>query len=625
MIKDAIQKVVDGKDLLEVEASEAMIEIMSGEGTPAQIAALLTALRIKGESVEEITGFARVMREKATKVPHSQDAVAGHLRHGRGPSNTFNISTTAAFVAAGLGVRIAKHGNRALTSLTGSSEVLAALGVKIDLTPERVGACIDSVGIGFLFAPALHSAMKHAGPVRKEIGIRTAFNLLGPLTNPAGARHQVVGVPDADYVEKLAQVLGNLGSKHAFVVHGDDGLDEITTTGETRVAEWKGGKVRSFYLDPEEYGIRLAKPEDLKGGDAALNAEITRAVLKGSQGPKRDIVLLNAAAALVAADKAATLKDGVADGGPVHRQRKGPEKVGRTQAPQPFQTRKRGTVENILKKIIANKKKEVEAAKKELPMDKILARLVTAPPSRNFKNALKLKDGLALIAEIKRASPSKGALMGPKQSVTKLAQTYAANGATAISVVTESKFFKGDLGMIEEVKKACGLPILRKDFIVDIWQLRETRIAKADGVLLIASLFNQPRDLRKMIQGAMNLSLLPLVEVHTADDLKKALRAEAEFIGINNRNLATFKVDLKITEKLLKKVPEDKFFISESGIHDPRGRQRSVEGRGQGHPGGRIPDQGQGHRGPARWRPRDQLGRKDPLNPSRLAERYECR
>jgi indole-3-glycerol phosphate synthase len=224
-------------------------------------------------------------------------------------------------------------------------------------------------------------------------------------------------------------------------------------------------------------------------------------------------------------------------------------------------------VENILKKIVANKKKEVEAMKKTRPMASMLEGLVGAPPSRGMKAALKGTDGLALIAEIKKASPSKGALMGPKQSVAKLAQTYADNGATAISVVTESKFFKGDLGMIEEVKKACSLPILRKDFIIDPWQLRETRLAKADGVLLIASLFAQPRDLRKMIQGAMNLSLLPLVEVHTADDLKKALRAEAEFIGINNRNLATFKVDIKVTEKLLKKVNEEKFFISESGIH----------------------------------------------------------
>jgi indole-3-glycerol phosphate synthase len=223
-------------------------------------------------------------------------------------------------------------------------------------------------------------------------------------------------------------------------------------------------------------------------------------------------------------------------------------------------------VENILKKIVAHKRKEVETLKKGRTADSMLEALVGAGPSRGLKGALKAADGLALIAEIKKASPSKGALMGPKQSVAKLAQTYAANGATALSVVTESKFFKGEIGMIEEAKKACGLPVLRKDFIIDAWQLKETRLAKADGVLLIASLFPQPRDLRKMIQGAMNLSLLPLVEVHSAEDLKKALRAEAEFIGINNRNLATFKVDLKITEKLLKNMDEEKFFVSESGI-----------------------------------------------------------
>lgn len=309
MIKDAIQKAVDGKDLSQEEALAAMEEIMGGHATSAQISALVTALRVKGETVDEITGFAKVMREKATKVPHSQALLVDTCGTGGDHSGTFNISTTAAFVAAGAGVAVAKHGNRAITSNAGSSDVLQALGVKIDLNPEKVGACMDSVGMGFLFAPALHGAMKHAAGVRSEIGIRTVFNLLGPLTNPAGARHQVAGVFDADFAEKLALVLGNLGAKHALVVHGEDGLDEITVCGETRVAEWKGGKVRSFYLDPEEYGITLAEPEDLKGGDASTNAEITRKVLLGEMGPRRDIVLLNAAAALVAADMTAALKD----------------------------------------------------------------------------------------------------------------------------------------------------------------------------------------------------------------------------------------------------------------------------------------------------------------------------
>lgn len=223
-------------------------------------------------------------------------------------------------------------------------------------------------------------------------------------------------------------------------------------------------------------------------------------------------------------------------------------------------------MENVLKKIVANRKKEVEALKAKTSIATMMERLVGAPAGRSFKGALKAAKGLALIAEIKKASPSKGVLMGPKQSVADLAKDYAAAGATAISVVTESKFFKGDLSFIDTVKKACGLPVLRKDFVVDVWQLYETRLARADAVLLIASLFPQPRDLRKMIQAANNLSLTPLVEVHSPEELKRALRAEAEFIGINNRNLATFKVDLKVTERLMKLVPEDKFVISESGI-----------------------------------------------------------
>lgn len=223
-------------------------------------------------------------------------------------------------------------------------------------------------------------------------------------------------------------------------------------------------------------------------------------------------------------------------------------------------------MENILKKIVANRRKEVDAAKAKMPVGKILEQLVTLPAGRSFKGALKAAKGMALIAEIKRASPSKGPLMAGKQTVAKLAQAYAEHGATAVSVVTEMKFFKGDGAMIEEVKKACPLPVLRKDFIIDPWQLYESKLLRADAVLLIASLFLQPRDLKKMIIAANNLSLTPLVEVHSPEDLKKALRAEAEFIGVNNRDLASFKVDLKLTEKLGKLIPEEKFMVAESGI-----------------------------------------------------------
>jgi anthranilate phosphoribosyltransferase len=312
MIQEALKLVVRGQDLSEAEAAEAMTEILEGKATSAQIAGLAVGLRMKGENIEELTGFARVMRAKATPVPHRQGgALLDTCGTGGDGSGSFNISTTVALVAAGAGAKVAKHGNRALSSQSGSADVLAALGVKIELTPEQVGRCIDEVGIGFLFAPALHGAMKHAGPTRKELGVRTFFNLLGPLTNPAGAKRQLIGVFESDFTELLAGVLQRLGAERAWVVHGLDGLDELTLTDETRVAELKDGKVKNFFIDPSDFGFASATLSDLKGGDAAMNAGMTMAVLQGGTGARRDIVLLNAGAALLLAGLAETLKEGV--------------------------------------------------------------------------------------------------------------------------------------------------------------------------------------------------------------------------------------------------------------------------------------------------------------------------
>jgi len=311
MIQDAIKLVVTGQDLTEDQAAEAMAEIMEGKATSAQIAGLVIALRMKGERTDEITGFARTMRAKATAVPHSQPILLDTCGTGGDGSGSFNISTTVAIVAASAGAKVAKHGSIAQSSQSGSADVLTALGVKIALEPAQVGRCIDEIGIGFLFAPALHAAMKHAGPARKELGVRTLFNLLGPLTNPAGAKRQLLGVFEGDFVEPLAGVLQRLGTEQAWVVHGHDGLDELTTTDESRVAELKDGKVRSFYLDPDDLGLARASVSDFKGGDAALNAQLTLAVLKGEGGPRRDIVLLNAGAALTVAGLAPNLKEGM--------------------------------------------------------------------------------------------------------------------------------------------------------------------------------------------------------------------------------------------------------------------------------------------------------------------------
>lgn len=311
MIKEAIQAAVDGLDMSEDQASTVMHEIMEASATPAQIGAFATALRIKGETVEEILGFARVMREKCVRVPHHQAEVVDTCGTGGDKSGTFNISTTASFVLAGAGARVAKHGNRAMSSKSGAADVLEALGVRTNLDAAAMGRCIDEAGIGFLFAQALHPALKNAALPRKEIGIRTFFNLLGPLTNPAGATRQLIGVFDPDFCDKLAFVLGRLGSKHVLVVSGLDGLDEMTTTDETTVAEYKDGKVKVFHVEPEEYGLERADPSDLKGDGPAENAAITRAVLAGEAGPHRDIVVLNAAGGLVAAGLAGTLREGV--------------------------------------------------------------------------------------------------------------------------------------------------------------------------------------------------------------------------------------------------------------------------------------------------------------------------
>jgi anthranilate phosphoribosyltransferase len=352
MILDALHRVANHREsLARDEARAVMSEILSGKCTDAQIAALLVALHMKGETVEEIVGFAEAIRAAATSLgrgpssslragsassPHSQsslgqtpkiqsseeseildasgtgrDALVDTCGTGGDTSGTFNISTATAFVVAGAGVRVAKHGNRSVTSACGSADVMEALGVNINLPPARIAECLEQVGIAFLFAPAMHSAMKYVQTARRELRLRTVFNLLGPLTNPAGATCQVVGVYSADLVEKLAEALSMLGLHRALVVHGADGLDEITISGPTRIGEVRDGQVRTYEVTPEEFGFARATLEDISGGDAALNARLIREILEGQKSARRDVVLLNAAAALVAAGRADHLRDAV--------------------------------------------------------------------------------------------------------------------------------------------------------------------------------------------------------------------------------------------------------------------------------------------------------------------------
>ena len=322
IITEALRALVERRDLSRIEAAGAMEAIMSGAATDVQIAAFLTALRMKGETVEELIGFAQVMREKVVKVRTRGSDLVGATGTDRemlidtagtggDASGTFNVSTATAFVVAGAGLKVAKHGNRSMSSLCGSADVVETLGIKIELSPVKIARCVEEVGIGFLYAPLLHTAMKHVMTARREMGVRTVFNLLGPLTNPAGANAQVIGVSSEAFTEPLARVLAELGTLRAFVVHGADGLDEISNTGPSRISEVREGSVRNATVRPEDFGVALASIQDLRGGDREENALIIRQILSGEAGPRRDIVLINAAAALVVGGLTRDLKEGV--------------------------------------------------------------------------------------------------------------------------------------------------------------------------------------------------------------------------------------------------------------------------------------------------------------------------
>ena len=308
MIKEAIYQLVNNEDLSLELAKSVMDEIMQGEATNAQIASFLTAMRMKGESIDEITACAMVMRKHGIKLAHEND-VLEIVGTGGDEAYTFNISTVSAFVIAAAGIPVAKHGNRSVSSKCGSADVLEALGVKLDLTAEQSARVLQEIGMCFLFAPIYHSSMKYAAPVRRELGVRTIFNILGPLSNPAGATLQLLGVYDESLVEPLAHVLANLGVKRAMVVHGHDGLDEVSLCDSTTVCEVNNGKLNSFFLDPRHFGFETCRPEDLVGGDPAENAKIARNILNGEKGPKRDVVLLNSAVCLYMSYNNITLRE----------------------------------------------------------------------------------------------------------------------------------------------------------------------------------------------------------------------------------------------------------------------------------------------------------------------------
>ena len=586
----AITRALDGNDLSRADMAEVIGHVMDGAATPAQIGGLLVALRAKGESIDELVGAASAMRSRATPLPcprleHSIDTCGT----GGDGSGSFNVSTVAAILIAACGGIVAKHGNRAQSSRCGSADLLEALGVQIDCEPAVVTRSIEVANIGFAFAPRFHAATRHAAAPRRELGTRTIFNLLGPLTNPAGVRHQLVGVYDRAWCEPVAYALGALGVRRAAVVHGAGALDELAVRGDTHVALFDEGELTSFTLSPARFGCGELDPAGLIGGDAGHNAAILRDLLAGRQvgpGERYEAVLqavaMTAALSLELLDPAGSISIGYRSDDPRphgrgrRRRAAHAPQVARGQpdarrhrsrpARRAHDRRPRRRSMTILDTILAAKRVEVEAARAARPIGEVEAAAIHAGPVRGLRSALARPPGapVRVLAEIKRASPSAGAIRAGADPA-EIATEYAEGGAAAISVLTDREFFAGELGFLARCRERVALPLLRKDFIIDAYQIAEARAAGADGVLLIVAALSAGQ-LAELLTVAAVYELDALVEVHTIREAEVALAAGVTLLGVNHRDLGTFHIDMSLTSVVAPLVPPGVVLVAESGI-----------------------------------------------------------
>jgi len=557
------------------ESANALCAILDGAIDGVLIASFLTALTAKGETADEMTGFIDAMISRATTFSIGPSAI-DIVGTGGDLANTVNISTGAAILAAACGIPIAKHGNRSVSSLSGSADVLEALGLEIEIPPEKLGECLHEVNMAFMFAPYYHASLKKLSAVRKALKFPTVFNLLGPLLNPAKAEYALIGVSQESTLELMSEVILQLGSiKRALVFHGS-GLDELTPLGKISAYLIDECQMTRLEIDPRDLGFTPCSLADLQGGNAALNASILKEVFAGKTGAVADALAFTAGAALWIFNRASSIQEGIRIARRALHEGRALQVLERWAL---FSRKLKGDridmrKTDYLDEIIKQKKQEVDRliqitqADPDHPLNKIFKK--RRKSQGRFSAALK-RPGLAVIAEVKRRSPSRGEIREIIDP-TSLALEYCHGGASAVSVLTDMKSFGGSLEDLERISKAVEIPTLRKDFIIHPLQLAEAALAGASAVLLIARLLKS--DLKMFIDEAARMGLEALVEVHDTEDLKLAIAAGAQIIGVNHRNLKTFELDLTISERLSPLIPTHITTVAESGIYTPEQAKR---------------------------------------------------
>ena len=563
-INEAIEKISSGTDLKKEEIKKVFLSIMNNECSDTEIISFLMTLKTKGESVEEITGAAEVLREMCQKLNLSSDKLVDTCGTGGDGQNTFNVSTASAIIASAAGVKIAKHGNKSISSKSGSADLLEYAGINIDLSEEQSQKCFEDHGITFMFAPKYHLAMKNVAKVRRSIKTRTIFNVLGPLSNPANAKFQVLGVYDKELVKPIAEVAKQLGVKKALVVHSEEGLDEISCEKDTFVSELDNGQIKEYRINPKDFGLNPCSLDSLKVKNVEESYKIFLEMLENKNIEAVNIICLNAGAAIYVSGIKSSLKESILYAKEIIESGEGLKKFNaiKKSMPEKIQTPK------ILEEILENKEKEVSERKLKIPLEDLVEIDYMKSFRRKFKQALLQKidqNKAAVIAEIKRASPSLGEI-NMNIMPAKVASDFEEMGAACLSVLTDAKYFKGSGAILEMAKKGCNLPILRKDFIIDEYQIDESIVMGADCILLIAAALDKNL-MEKLYIEAKQKNLDVIVEVHDHNELEAALEINCDIIGINNRNLHTFEVDLNTTIDLIKYINNDQLIIAESGIH----------------------------------------------------------